>query len=256
MAKKALVEKANAQAEVRGPRLHPLQPLRPSARGVPQVRALPHLLPGDGARRRAPRHHQVLLVVQTSVSADAARPTAEVRRRGNRGGKAARQLMTMTDPIADMLTRLRNANSAYHDSVTMPHSKIKTHIAEILQQEGYIAGWSTSRTGRRARSSSSTSSTAPTASGRSPACAACPSRVCASTPRPASCPGSSAGSASRSSRRRPVCSPTAGQQEGRGRGSPRLRLVAEGARSCRASAACRSRSPPASRSPSTARPSP
>ena len=51
--------------------------------------------------------------------------------------------MSMTDPIADMLTRLRNANSAYHDTVTMPSSKIKTHIAEILQQEGYIAGWST-----------------------------------------------------------------------------------------------------------------
>jgi small subunit ribosomal protein S8 len=49
--------------------------------------------------------------------------------------------MTMTDPIADMLTRLRNANSAYHDSAAMPYSKIKSHIAEILQQEGYIAGW-------------------------------------------------------------------------------------------------------------------
>jgi small subunit ribosomal protein S8 len=49
--------------------------------------------------------------------------------------------MTMTDPIADMLTRVRNANRAYHDSVSMPYSKIKTHIAEILQQEGYIAGW-------------------------------------------------------------------------------------------------------------------
>ena len=49
--------------------------------------------------------------------------------------------MTMTDPIADMLTRLRNANSAYHDSVTMPYSKLKAHIAEILQQEGYIASW-------------------------------------------------------------------------------------------------------------------
>jgi len=47
----------------------------------------------------------------------------------------------MTDPIADMLTRLRNANAAYHDSVSMPYSKIKAHIAEILQQEGYIAGW-------------------------------------------------------------------------------------------------------------------
>ena len=49
--------------------------------------------------------------------------------------------MTMTDPIADMLTRLRNANTAYHDTVVMPHSKIKAGIAEILKQEGYIAGW-------------------------------------------------------------------------------------------------------------------
>ncbi len=49
--------------------------------------------------------------------------------------------MTMTDPIADMLTRLRNANSAYHDSVAMPFSKLKSHIAEILEAEGYIAGW-------------------------------------------------------------------------------------------------------------------
>ncbi len=49
--------------------------------------------------------------------------------------------MTMTDPIADFLTRLRNANSAHHDSVTMPYSKLKSHIAEILQAEGYISGW-------------------------------------------------------------------------------------------------------------------
>ncbi|MEU4384343.1 30S ribosomal protein S8 [Promicromonospora sp. NPDC023805] len=49
--------------------------------------------------------------------------------------------MTMTDPIADMLTRLRNANSAHHDTVSMPSSKLKTHIAEILQAEGYIVGW-------------------------------------------------------------------------------------------------------------------
>jgi small subunit ribosomal protein S8 len=40
-----------------------------------------------------------------------------------------------------MLTRLRNANHAYHEVVIMPHSKIKTHLAEILQQEGYISGW-------------------------------------------------------------------------------------------------------------------
>jgi small subunit ribosomal protein S8 len=48
--------------------------------------------------------------------------------------------MTMTDPVADMLTRLRNANSAYHDQVVMPHSKLKANIAQILQREGYIAG--------------------------------------------------------------------------------------------------------------------
>ena len=49
--------------------------------------------------------------------------------------------MTMTDPIADMLTRLRNANQAYHDSTSMPHSKIKVGIAEILKQQGYISSY-------------------------------------------------------------------------------------------------------------------
>jgi len=49
--------------------------------------------------------------------------------------------MTMTDPIADMLTRIRNGNHAYHDTVEMPYSKIKSHIAEILQEQGYILGW-------------------------------------------------------------------------------------------------------------------
>jgi small subunit ribosomal protein S8 len=49
--------------------------------------------------------------------------------------------MTMTDPIADMLTRLRNANQAYHDAVIMPHSKLKVGVAEILKQEGYISSW-------------------------------------------------------------------------------------------------------------------
>ena len=49
--------------------------------------------------------------------------------------------MTMTDPIADFLTRLRNANSAYHDEVLLPHSKLKENIAEILKREGYITGY-------------------------------------------------------------------------------------------------------------------
>ena len=50
--------------------------------------------------------------------------------------------MTMTDPIADMLTRVRNANSAHKESVEMPHSKMKEHIAEILKREGYIGDFS------------------------------------------------------------------------------------------------------------------
>jgi small subunit ribosomal protein S8 len=49
--------------------------------------------------------------------------------------------MTMTDPIADMLTRLRNANQAYHDEVSMPYSKLKQGVAEILKQEGYISAF-------------------------------------------------------------------------------------------------------------------
>ena len=49
--------------------------------------------------------------------------------------------MTMTDPIADMLTRIRNANTAHHESVTMPSSTVKSRIAAILQQEGYIAAY-------------------------------------------------------------------------------------------------------------------
>ena len=49
--------------------------------------------------------------------------------------------MTMTDPVADLLTRLRNANSAYHDSVSLPSSKLESHLAEILKNEGYISAW-------------------------------------------------------------------------------------------------------------------
>jgi len=47
--------------------------------------------------------------------------------------------MNMTDPIADMLTRIRNASRAGNPTVEMPHSKLKTEIARVLKQEGYIA---------------------------------------------------------------------------------------------------------------------
>jgi len=49
--------------------------------------------------------------------------------------------MTMTDPVADFLTRLRNANMAHHESLNVPFSKLKGTIAEILKSEGYIASY-------------------------------------------------------------------------------------------------------------------
>ncbi len=49
--------------------------------------------------------------------------------------------MTMTDPIADMLTRIRNANIAMHDEVAMPSSKLKIALAEVLLAEGYISSF-------------------------------------------------------------------------------------------------------------------
>ena len=49
--------------------------------------------------------------------------------------------MTMTDPIADMLTRIRNANVAMHDEVTMPSSKQKVALAELLTKEGYLTSY-------------------------------------------------------------------------------------------------------------------
>jgi len=51
--------------------------------------------------------------------------------------------MSMTDPIADMLARIRNAQGAEHDTVEMPLSKVKVEIARILKSEGYIADYKT-----------------------------------------------------------------------------------------------------------------
>ena len=55
--------------------------------------------------------------------------------------------MAVSDPIADMLTRIRNSAMARHDSVSMPASKMKLNIAKILKQEGYIAGYEVTGTG-------------------------------------------------------------------------------------------------------------
>ena len=54
--------------------------------------------------------------------------------------------MTMTDPVADMLSRVRNASIAYHETTSMPASKIKVNIARILEQEGYVQGYTVEET--------------------------------------------------------------------------------------------------------------
>src|SRR5207248_11728995 len=96
--------------EVQGTQLHALQPLRPSACRVQEVRALSYLPAGARPRGRHPGHDQELLVGGTML----------------------------TDPVADMLTRIRTANKALHDRAEMPNSKLKVEIARILKQEGYI----------------------------------------------------------------------------------------------------------------------
>ena len=57
--------------------------------------------------------------------------------------------MSMTDPIADFLTRIRNGLHAGHDEVVIPHSKMKIELARILQEQGYIEGYSVERGPRR-----------------------------------------------------------------------------------------------------------
>ena len=74
------------------------------------------------------------------------KPNYQLRSRSAKLRKPFRErpeakVMTMTDPIADMLARLRNANSAYHDKVSMPSSSVKARIAEILKHEGFISGF-------------------------------------------------------------------------------------------------------------------
>jgi small subunit ribosomal protein S8 len=49
--------------------------------------------------------------------------------------------MVMTDPIADMLTRIRNANQQRHAEVVIPHSRLKVELAEILKNEGFVSGY-------------------------------------------------------------------------------------------------------------------
>jgi len=102
-----------ARLQVSGAQLHPLPALRALARGLQEVRGLPHLPARARPPGRHPRHDEVELV----------------------GGDM------VTDPIADMLTRIRNANTALQEHTRMPSSKAKIEIAKLLHEEGYIASF-------------------------------------------------------------------------------------------------------------------
>ena len=95
----------------------------------------------------------------------------------------------MTDPIADMLTRIRNANTAMHDEVRMPSSKQKVALAEILQKEGYITGFEVAPSPKGVGDVLTISMKySPTVTARSPACGASRPRACGSTARPTAVP--------------------------------------------------------------------
>ena len=117
--------------------------------------------------------------------------------------------MTMTDPVADMLTRLRNANSAHHDTVSMPHSQAQGAHRRDPQARGLHLRLGGHRRARRPDPDARASSSARTASVRSPASSASRSPAFAFTRSRPRSPRFSAASASPSCPPPPVCSPTA-----------------------------------------------
>ena len=97
--------------------------------------------------------------------------------------------MNLTDPIADMLTRIRNANSVNKATVSMPSSKKLVEIARVLHEEGYIEGYDVEDTVPR-RLRPTRLSMVPRRLRSSTASAAFPSRACVSTPALPTCPAS------------------------------------------------------------------
>ena len=133
----------------------------------------------------------------------------------------------LTDPVADMLTRIRNANKALHERVEMPTSRLKEEIARILKEEGYIRDYRVEEGEPLRQRSWSSSSTAAAASASSPTSSASRSRAAASTPARTACRACSAAWAPRSCPPRSgvITSRTAEERRHRRRGHL-LRLVA------------------------------
>ena len=89
--------------------------------------------------------------------------------------------MSMTDPIADMLTRIRNACGSKHRRVDMPVSKMKTEIARILKENNFIQDYQTLETDEGTASAARASQVRRAASRSSASCSACRRPACAST---------------------------------------------------------------------------
>lgn len=97
---------------------------------------MPDLLPYARGRGTASRRDEVELV--SGVAATAAK--------GRTQGVSTRTIGVVSDPIADMLTRIRNASNARHADVRVPASKLKAEIAQVLKDEGYIASFEVEQT--------------------------------------------------------------------------------------------------------------
>jgi small subunit ribosomal protein S8 len=111
-----------------------LSHLRAIARLPAQVRHVPHLLPESCRRGPHPWRDEVELVMATAVA-----KTTNTKA-GQKNLKRA-PAGIVSDPIADMLTRIRNSNAARHPEVKVPASRLKLEIARVLKDEGYIAGY-------------------------------------------------------------------------------------------------------------------
>src|SRR5258708_35044392 len=126
------LEARRCSSEVSGALSQPLPRLRAATCVPAQVRHVPHLLPHSGRRGTHPRRDEVELVMMMAT-ATAPKTPARLAKKAATG--------IASDPIADMLTRIRNASGARHPEVRVPASRLKLEIARVLKDEGYVAGY-------------------------------------------------------------------------------------------------------------------
>ena len=128
MAKKALINKQQGQPKFRVRAYTRCRRCGRPRAVYKKLLALPDLFPGVGACRRASGGDQSVVVMNT----DLVKSTKSRKRKFS---------SNISDPVADLLTRIRNANLAYKDELIAPISKLAESILKILEQEGYIDGF-------------------------------------------------------------------------------------------------------------------